>query len=480
MSSFFRNRKDKFNGILTSVFIFCLIFEGFTQSDSLLSPNKFFEAVARNHPLVKQAGLFISASEMEVLESRGQFDPKLLARFNRKSFDGTEYYNLFNPEIKVTTLPGIDLKAGFERNTGVYVNGEDNTPQSGLQYLGIGIPLVQGMITDARRTTLKQAKIGVQMAEAEKQKQVNIVLFSAAKDYWEWYFKKQELLNAEFAYRLSNERFQAVQQRIIVGDLASIDSVEARIFLQDREIFRNQSRIDELNSRLLLSTYLWSDDEKPLDIANGVSPEIPPSYLSSLSDSLAKKLMDLASLNHPEIRKISLKADILILDRRLSSEMLKPQLNFNYSWLSRTDKNVWATNSIDRNYKLGLDFSFPVFLRKERGKLGLVKTKIIQNSLNQIQTSREILMEIKMGFNELKNLEKLLVMQTQMVDNYQKLRNAEIRKFENGESSLFLINSREAKLIEALIKQASLMSKYQKERASLFYSAGRNPLLPLP
>jgi hypothetical protein len=69
-------------------------------------------------------------------------------------------------------------------------------------------------------------------------------------------------------------------------------------------------------------------------------------------------------------------------------------------------------------------------------------------------------------------------MQNAMVENYQKLRNAEIRKFENGESSLFLINSREAKLIESIIKQASLVSKFQKERAALLYAAGRNALLP--
>ena len=54
----------------------------------------------------------------------------------------------------------------------------------------------------------------------------------------------------------------------------------------------------------------------------------------------------------------------------------------------------------------------------------------------------------------------------------------EIRKFDNGESSLFLINSRESKLIESRIKLASLQSKYQKERASVYFAAGRNPLTP--
>jgi len=451
----------------------------FSQTEPVLSPVRFFESVSQNHPFVKQAGLFLTASEKEMLISRGQYDPKLMATFNRKSFDGKEYYNMFNPEIKIPTWPGVDVKAGYERNVGAFINGEDNTPASGLQYLGVNVPLVQGLMTDVRRTALKQAKIGIQMADAEKRKQVNKVLYSAAKEYWEWYFQYQQLLNAELAFRLASDRFQAVKNRALVGELAAIDSVESLIFLQDRQIFLNQSRIDELNSRLLLSAYYWSSDEKPLAIENGISPEVPSAFMSALPDSAVNTIIEMAIVQHPELQKVVLKTNLLQLDRKLSSEMLKPQLNLQYSWLSRVDKSVWFNSAPDRNYKLGFDLSFPVFLRKERGKLGLVKTKLLQNTLDQIQLQRDIELDIRTSFNELKNLRIQMEMQVRMVENYKRLRDAEIRKFENGESTLFLINSREAKLIEAQIKQASYMAKYQKERAAISYASGRNPLLPL-
>jgi len=452
---------------------------GFSQTQLVLSPIRFFEAVSQFHPFVKQAGLFMSASEKELLMTRGQYDPKLMATFNRKSFDGREYYNLFNPEIKVPTWPGVEVKAGYERNAGAFINREDNTPLGGLHYLGVNVPLVQGLLTDARRTAINQAKIGVQMADAEKRKQVNKVLYSAAKEYWEWYFQYHQLLNAELAYRLASDRFQAVKSRALVGELASIDTVESLIFLQDREIFLNQSRIDELNSRLLLSVYYWSSDEKPVSIENGVSPEVPSAYMSALPDSALDKIIQRAIVQHPDLQKVALKTNLLRLDRKLSSEMLKPQLNVQYSWLSRADQSVWFGSAPDRNYKLGFDLSFPVLLRKERGKLGLVKTKLLQNTLDQIQCQRDIEMDIRTEMNDLKNLNNLMELQAKMVENYQRLRDAEVRKFENGESTLFLINSREAKLIEAQIKQASFMSKYQKVRATIFYAAGRNPLMPL-
>jgi outer membrane protein TolC len=158
--------------------------------------------------------------------------------------------------------------------------------------------------------------------------------------------------------------------------------------------------------------------------------------------------------------------------------MLKPSLNLNYTWLSRTDNSVWATNTIDRNYKFGFDFGFPILLRKERGKLGLVQTKILQTQLEQSQNIRNIEIDITTSFNDLKILENLIELQRQMVDNYLKLRDAEVKKFENGESSLFLINSRESKMIEGKIKLAALISKYQKEKAAVYYAAGRNPFTP--
>ncbi|RZK66353.1 MAG: transporter, partial [Pedobacter sp.] len=49
-------------------------------------------------------------------------------------------------------------------------------------------------------------------------------------------------------------------------------------------------------------------------------------------------------------------------------------------------------------------------------------------------------------------------------------------KFTLGESNLFLINSRETKLIDMKIKQESMISSYQKTIAELYYKAGTRQL----
>jgi hypothetical protein len=55
-----------------------------------------------------------------------------------------------------------------------------------------------------------------------------------------------------------------------------------------------------------------------------------------------------------------------------------------------------------------------------------------------------------------------------MVRDYQSLLTAEERKFFLGESFLFLINSRESKLIEAKLKANEIENKYLNSKARLF------------
>lgn len=63
----------------------------------------------------------------------------------------------------------------------------------------------------------------------------------------------------------------------------------------------------------------------------------------------------------------------------------------------------------------------------------------------------------------------------EIVNNYTALVSAEERKFSFGESSLFLINSRESKLIDAELKQNLVKNKFFTTKAKLFNSLAINP-----
>lgn len=436
----------------------------------------FKNLVLKNHPTVKQANLFVRDAQSEIMQAQGAFDPKLTSHFDRKSFKGTDYYNRWDNILKIPTWSGVDFKLGYERNVGKYLLGEES---SQLLVAGLTVPIGQGLIIDARRNTLKQARLGINYAEAERQKLIASTIFYAAKSYWDWWFSYQQLQLIQEGYNLANNRFVATRERARVGEQATIDSVEAKITLQDREVSLQQAIIELQNYRLALSNYLWSTNEIPLELPEDAAPPIAP--IRKVDETTLLALINQAKLQHPEIQKFNVKIDQLQIEERFRKEMLKPVFNANFNFIADgfvnrpiyNNENSFSIN----NHKLGFEFAMPLFLRKERGKLQQVRIKQQSAGLDLNLARREIQNDIYAAYNEVRNFEKQLKIQDDATRNQEILVRAEQRKFDVGESTLFLINTRESKLIEMRTKVESLKSKYEKALANLAYMAGLTELL---
>ena len=63
----------------------------------------------------------------------------------------------------------------------------------------------------------------------------------------------------------------------------------------------------------------------------------------------------------------------------------------------------------------------------------------------------------------------------QMIADYALMLQAEERKFQIGESSVFLVNTRESKLIDGQLKAIELQNKFFTTKAKLFNSLAINP-----
>ncbi|UEG54291.1 TolC family protein [Mucilaginibacter daejeonensis] len=452
------------------------------DTGKVFSINDLQVMVFRYHPIIKQAALLTDAARANVLQSLGYFDPNLKAGFARKAFGGTDYYNDWTSELKVPLwLAGADLKVGYDRNVGTYTNPQTTTGTSGLSGVGLSIPLGQGLIIDARRNTLRQSRIMVRYAEAERVKQINATWYEIAKDYWNWYYTyRQYVLNRE-GVDLAQQRFNAVSKQTIIGDKAPIDSVEAYVTVQERQIQLEKNRIELQNARLVLSNHLWNEQGNPLELPEDAIPQ----RLNGMVDHVAKNVLDTlvgqAAQQHPELVKLRTKGAQLDVERLYRQEMLKPKINVSGTLISnRRDFNGYVSDKYDFNWnnnKVGLEFAFPLFLRAERGKLREVKIKQLELDLDIKQSGREIRNNILTSYNDLQAYEKQLSIQTQSVNNQNLLLQGENQKFSLGESTLFLINSRETKLIDMRIKLESMISGYQKTLAELYYKAGTRQAL---
>ncbi len=438
-----------------------------------MSFREYMGFVKAHHPIAKQAQLLIDGGQANLLKSRGGFDPKIEVDYDRKEFKGIEYYDELNGIFKIPTWYGVEFKAGAERNEGTFLDPSNSQTENGLYSAGVSVNLGQGFLINDRMATLRKAKIYNEQTKVDRDLLVNAVLYEAALAYFKWWEIHQEYKVYDQFYENAQIRLQAVKSSVSAGDKAAIDSVEAGIAAQNRALNREQVRIQLVKQRLNLANFLWLNDI-PVELqANIIPQEDLNDEIDATLEIYGFALNEFTIENHPKLRSMNFKIDQLDIDRKLKANKLLPKLTLDYNFLSPEWNEFNSFRTAD--YKGGLTFSMPLFFRKERGDLKLAKIKIADAKYDLVSVQLEIKNKITSIFNELDSYNIQVAMINGIVESSQIMLTGEERKFELGDSSLFLINSREIKLIDSKLKEINTFKKLFVSKANLFKSLAVMP-----
>lgn len=437
-----------------------------------LTYNEFLGYVKKYHPLVKSANLQITAAQANLMMARGGFDPKIEVDFEQKKFKDQEYYSLLNSSFKIPTWYGVDIKAGFDNNDGIYLNPENKLPNQGLTSLGISLPLGQGLLINQRIADLRKAKIQLKLSQAERNLATVAVMYDASIAYFNWKrnFSEVQL----YANYLGNAeiRQRGIATLIEQGDKPAIDSVEAGIIISNRKLSLEESRLKLAKAKLELSNFLWLDSTIPLELQDDIIPE--DNLTATIQETL--RINDFMLVNpslekHPKINALENKIEMLDIERKLKATMLLPKIDLGYSYLFEPS---YFDNYRLQDYKVGVNFSFPLFLRKERGALQLTKYKLqdikFDLDLERVQLKNKIVAQQ----TEIKSLKKQNELVTRLVADNETMLSSEEKLFSFGESSIFLINFRENNLVSAQLSKLIIENRFFESNAA-FYKIMSSP-----
>jgi outer membrane protein TolC len=174
---------------------------------------------------------------------------------------------------------------------------------------------------------------------------------------------------------------------------------------------------------------------------------------------------DSSITNHPKINALQSKVDILSVDRKLKSNNLLPKIDVGYTYLSEPDA---FDNYRFEDYKVGMNFYFPLFLRKERGDLKIAKFKVQESKFALELEKVQLTNKIKAQKTEIQSLQKQRVFIKSLVTDNTTMLTSEERLFSFGESSMFLINSRENNLVTAQLADIALENRFFISNSELF------------
>ncbi|WP_169315240.1 TolC family protein [Bernardetia litoralis] len=444
------------------------------EIEDTLSLAEVYDVIFEYHPLIQKAKLIPELAIQDIRKARGMFDPTLMGDWTEKQYKETQYYQKIKTELKIPTILGFDLKAGYENNSGKYLSSENNVPSEGLFYAGIELPILRNLIFDERRATLRKSQVFAEMAQADQRKEINKLFFSVAKAYWEWYATYESLRVAEEGIEIAEFRLQGVKDAFKYGKYRAIDTTEALMELQKRKVEQLQALVDFEKTRLALSGNLWSAEGEPLFIKNTIAPSSRGSQIEKFD---LQNMLATAAEFHPELLKQSFKLNTLKIDKKLYQFSLMPQLDLSYNPIFYPRKaDNWTLTD---DYKFGLKLYAPLFLRKERASFAMAKIKIRQQELDLNFTQRDIQIGIEQSYIQVNRLAEMVELQEKNVKNSLVMRDGEQTLFELGKSTVFLINYRERYYLDSKLKLIQLETKYAKAKAELFWSAGQNEFIDL-
>jgi outer membrane protein TolC len=443
--------------------------------EKTLSSDEVMQLVRKFHPVAKQAGIQVQQAKAKLLAARGGFDPILSQRLSEKTFDGTAYYEYNNTELAIPTWFGVEVKAGVESLNGNRVNSSETTGSS--NYIGISVPLGRDLLMDKRRAILQSARVMRDASYAEQQRLLNDLLLDAQKAYWNWYKSYRVLAVLDEAVAVNEKRLMFVRGAYKQGDRPALDTTEALAQLQQLQVQQQAATLELRNNQLELSVFLWTPEENPYLLPNEVSPLLPggEQALETQPIPVLDSLLDVARKNHPELLLYNFKLQTLSIEKRYRFQQLLPQADLQYNFLQEGNRfaNTIKAPLFDNNFQYGLKMSIPLRLSAERGNYRNTKLTINSVRLEQDLKTTQIENKVKAYFNELVNLRSQVALQTKAYSNYYLLQRGEEIRFTIGESSLFLVNARENKRLEALQKLQELKAKLALASYQLSWAAGR-------
>jgi len=423
---------------------------GFSQTEDRLMEAEFVRQLMRFHPRATQATLLKEEGRQEVLAARGLFDPVLGSSFYRKKYQQNIYYDKLDVGVhQPLTFLGMDLRAGLELNSGIFLNPERTTPTAGLAHAGLSIPLLQGMMIDERRTQLRLSKLYREQTNIEFVDMNNKLLLEGLDAYWKWNRARLRLNVLEEVLENNIVVFRGIKSSFLQGDRPAIDTVEAFQQLQRIELQYNTELVQYNKTLNGLQNYLFEAEATPVKLQ---SPIVASNFDESsifgaefIQLTQGEGLIEL----HPMIQLLRNERERLVTQLRWQKEQMKPRLDLHYNFLVNAGMSPLEQSLISDNYQVALNFSFPLLFRTARAKtrqFEIYENQTLLQLSDELNFLENTLDANRFTFN---NLTEQVNLAENITSATRRLYDAELRRFRLGESSVFLVNTRELQYLQA-------------------------------
>lgn len=439
-----------------------------TASGPLL-PDEVLAASETHFPSILQALADRQAAAGRVTEALGAFDVVFAADgFDRMKgyYDGTA---LSGKVIKPLRPLGAQIYGEYSLSNGDFPVYEDEyyTNTGGKAKLGVLFSLLRDRDIDKRRFGEVDAALALEQAELEVLLTKVGVQQQALAAYWRWVAAGQQLAVYDNLLSIARQREAGLEREVKNGRRAAIFITENRQNIMRRQTLATSARRDFQVAANQLAFYLRDEEGDPLEPAAARLPA--PEGLAALPPVPALAALDVPALlaRRPELRILQTGAERALQKIAVSENELKPRLDLNveladgFGAVGEGGASRGTTDAV-----VGFTFSVPLERRQARGRITQAEARLESLRQEQRRIEDQVEIELRNILLELDTARELMALARQDMELSETMRQAEIRRFEQGASDFFLVNIREETAADARVRYYAAIRRARVAQAN--------------
>lgn len=402
----------------------------------------------------------------QVLDARGGFEPALVSGYEYKTQSGKDKLNVLRSGIKwPLNLPASPtLKFDYRRGLGSSIDPSVKTSRVGETRFGFSFAPLGGFRTDKSRAALNKAQLAPRRADALQARKRNRLLLKASRAFWDWVKARQTLAVSRELLRLAERRQVLVTKEARAGEIPAVDSIDAARTTASRQATLEKARRTAREKRIKLATFLWDEDGSPASFRYAPPDLKLPAPVDTARRSAA---VDTALARRPRLQVMDLKRQKTQIDQRLAQERLRPKVKLEAQAVSYTDSPLNISD-----VKVGFEVDQPFFFRDRRSDVEEAEIELRDLELKQDVARRTVRAEVESALTALSQAHRRAQSAQRNERLAEKLRQAEQRRFDEGQGTLFVLNKREQSLAKARKQFIAAKISALKARATYQWATG--------
>ncbi len=441
----------------------------------LPSPQLGLETVLRSveqdYPLLAAVFQERGIAAGELLAAEGPFDTRLVGSGKNVPL-GFYQYSIADMYLERANRNGGRSFAGYRIGTGPTFPiwfGELETNTGGEFRAGYTQSLLQGLAIDKRRADFLKAQIARATAEPVILGQRVEFLRAAAVAYWEWLGTGRKYVIAQQVLNEALERDKILAERARVGAAAPIERTDNQRIVVDRQAKLIAAGRKFQESAIKLSLFYRDSVGLPLLPDPKQLPHTFPAPRIPTPGLLGRDVQ-VAYRWRPELRELALKRQSVDVDLNFARNQRLPQID---GFLTAAKDVGTETPPIDKTpfqLEAGVAGSVPLQRSAARGNMRAAQGALAQVNARLRWYEDKITAEVQDAVSALVAAHDQLRPRREAVQLTYRMEVAERRKYDLGDSNLFVLNLRELDTRDAASLEVDAIVAYYVATA-LYHAA---------